>query len=59
LVAGGRYLTRTVYLEVARSSVGDASTRIEWRLRPQLTIVTSFLASGDQRASLRWRRESN
>jgi translocation and assembly module TamB len=57
LVAGGVYLTSDVYLEVARTGLGQASTQVEWRVRPQLVLVTSFLANGDRRASVRWRRE--
>ncbi|HVY84652.1 MAG TPA: translocation/assembly module TamB domain-containing protein [Caulobacterales bacterium] len=59
LVAGGVYLTRNVYVEVARTGVGQASTRVEWTLRPKLVLITSFLQNGDQRVSVRWRRESN
>ncbi len=59
LVAGGVYLTRDVYLEVARTGLGQASTSVEWRLRPRLLLITSFLPNGDQRASIRWRRESD
>jgi translocation and assembly module TamB len=57
IVTGGRYLTRDVYLEIARSSLGQASTRVEWRVRPKLSLITSFLPNGDGRASIRWRRE--
>ncbi len=56
-VAGGRYLTRDVYVELARNGLGEAQTRVEWRLSPSLTLVTSFAQSGEQRASLRWRTE--
>lgn len=59
LVAGGIYLTRDVYLEVARTGLGEAQTRIEWTVRPRLVLITSFLGNGEQRVSLRWRRESN
>ena len=59
LVAGGVYLTRDVYVEVGRSGLGQASTRVEWTIRPRLVLITSFLSNGDQRASVRWRRESN
>ena len=55
-VAGGRYLTRDVYLELGRTSRGLAESRLEWRVRPQLRINTSYSQSGEQRASLRWRR---
>ncbi|MET0183407.1 MAG: translocation/assembly module TamB domain-containing protein [Caulobacterales bacterium] len=57
LVAGGVYLTRDVYLEVARNGLGQAETTAEWRLRRQLLLITSFLPNSDQRVSLRWRRE--
>jgi translocation and assembly module TamB len=59
LVAGGVYLTRGVYVEVARTGLGQAQTQVEWTIRPRLVLITSFLANGDQRVSLRWRRESN
>lgn len=59
LVAGGVYLTRSVYLEVARTGLGQAQTRVEWTIRPRFVLITSFLGNGDQRVSLRWRRESD
>jgi len=59
LVAGGVYLTRDVYVEVARTGLGQAQTRVEWTVRPRLVLITSFLSNGDQRVSLRWRRESD
>lgn len=59
LVAGGVYLTRDVYVEVARTGLGQAQTRVEWTIRPRLVLITSFLGDGDQRVSLRWRRESD
>jgi len=59
LVAGGVYLTRDVYVEVARNGLGQAETRLEYTIRPRLVLITSFLGNGDQRVSLRWRRESD
>ena len=59
LVAGGVYLTRNVYVEVARSGLGEAQTSIEWTVRPRLVLITSFLGNNDQRVSLRWRHESD
>jgi translocation and assembly module TamB len=56
-VAGGKYLTRNVYLEVARTGVGQTETQVEWRVRPQLYLVSAFEPSGDRRLSVRWRRE--
>ncbi len=59
LLAGGVYLTREVYLELARTGLGEAQTRVEWTVRPRLVLITGFLGNGDQRVSLRWRRESD
>ncbi len=59
LVAGGVYLTRDVYVEVARTGLGQAQTRLEWTMRPRLVLITTFQGNGDQRVSLRWRRETD
>lgn len=59
LVAGGRYLTREVYVELARNGLGEAQTRVEWMLTPDLTLITSFAQDGEQRVSLRWREEAD
>src|SRR5262249_9780874 len=56
-VAGGRYLTRSVYFEVSRSGLGQPGAKVEWRVRQNLSLVTSFLTSGDQRISVRWRKD--
>jgi translocation and assembly module TamB len=56
-VTGGRYLTRSVFFEIARSGLGEPGAKIEWRARPNLSIVTSFIGSGDQRVSVRWRKD--
>lgn len=56
-VAGGKYLTRDVYLEVARTGVGETETQVEWRMRPQLFLISAFEPNGDRRLSVRWRRE--
>jgi translocation and assembly module TamB len=56
-VAGGKYLTRDVYLEVARTGVGETETQVEWRVRPQLFLISAFDPKGDRRLSVRWRRE--
>lgn len=56
-VAGGKYLTRDVYLEVARTGIGETETQVEWRVRPQLFLISAFDPKGDRRLSVRWRRE--
>lgn len=56
-IAGGRYVTRNVYLELSRGALGEAGTKVEWQVRPRLYIVSSFLTNGDQRLSVRWRHD--
>jgi translocation and assembly module TamB len=57
VITGGRYLTRDVYFEVTRTGEGLPGARLEWRARRNLSLVTSFLSDGDQRVSVRWRRD--
>jgi translocation and assembly module TamB len=57
LVSGGKYLTRDVYLEVARGALGEASTSIEWQVKPRFYIISSFRGEGDQRIALRWKKD--
>ena len=56
LVTGGKYITRDVYLEVARGALGATSSSVEWQVRPRLFLISSFLGNGDQRVAVRWRR---
>jgi translocation and assembly module TamB len=57
LVAGGKYLTRDVYVEVSGGALGRAGTAVEWQVRPRLFVISSFLTNGDQRVAVRWRQE--
>jgi translocation and assembly module TamB len=57
LVAGGKYLTREVYVEVSRNALGRAATSVEWQIKPRLFVIPSFLANGDQRLAVRWRQD--
>jgi autotransporter translocation and assembly factor TamB len=50
-------LTRDVYFEITRTGEGLPGARLEWRARRNLSLVTSFLSDGDQRVSVRWRRD--
>ncbi|MBI3438441.1 MAG: translocation/assembly module TamB domain-containing protein, partial [Proteobacteria bacterium] len=47
LVSGGVYLTRGVYVELGRTGLGQAQTRLEWTIRPRMVLITSFLGNGD------------
>lgn len=57
LLTGGKYITRDVYLEVSRGALGQTTSSLEWQVRPRLFVISSFLATGDPKLAIRWRRE--
>lgn len=58
VVSGGRYLTESVYLEVETvGSSAAATTRIEWALTQNLTLLSRLAPDGDAGVALTWRRE--
>ncbi|HCY56443.1 MAG TPA: hypothetical protein DF715_13270, partial [Oceanicaulis sp.] len=58
VVAGGRYLTEDVYLEVETGGgSASATTRIEWALTQNLTLLSRIAPDGDTGVALTWRRE--
>lgn len=58
VVAGGRYLTDTVYLEVeSAGSEGGATTRIEWALTRSVSLLSRLRGDGDASVAVSWRTE--
>jgi len=57
-VAGGRYITDDVYLEIIGGGENGAAANVEWRVRRNLTISSKFGGQGDASLSIRWRRQS-
>lgn len=57
VVSGGRYLTESVYLEVETAGSAAATTRIEWALTQNLTLLSRLAPDGDAGVALTWRRE--
>ena len=57
-VAGGRYLTDDVYLEIIGGGEGGAAVNVEWQVRRNLAISSEFGGQGDATLSIRWRRQS-
>ena len=58
-VAGGRYITDDVYLEVIGGGEGGAAVNVEWQVRRNLAVSSKFGGEGDASLSIRWRRESD
>ena len=58
-VAGGRYITDDVYLEIIGGGEGGAAVNVEWQVRRNLAVSSKFGGEGDASLSVRWRRESD
>ena len=57
-VAGGRYISDDVYLEIIGGGENGAAVNVEWQVRRNLTISSKFGGQGDASLSIRWRRQS-
>jgi translocation and assembly module TamB len=57
-VAGGRYLTDDIYLEIIGGGEGGAAVNVEWQVRRNLTVSSKFGGQGDASLSIRWRRQT-
>ena len=57
-VAGGRYITDNVYLEIIGGGTSGAAVNVEWQVRRNLTVSSKFGGTGEATLSVRWRRSS-
>lgn len=57
-VAGGRYITDDVYLEIIGGGEDGAVVNVEWQVRRNLTVSSQFGGQGEASLSIRWRRTS-
>lgn len=57
-VAGGRYITDDVYLEIIGGGEEGAVVNVEWQVRRNLTVSSEFGGEGGATLSIRWRRTS-
>ena len=55
-VSGGKYLTDDVYIELTGGGRTGPSGQVEWRVRRNLSIVSSVASQGDARLSVRFRK---
>lgn len=58
-VAGGRYITDDVYLEIIGGGEAGGAVRVEWQVRRNVAVSSRFGGEGDANLSIRWRRESD
>lgn len=55
-ISGGKYITDNVYLELTGGGRNGPSAQVEYRVRPNLSIVSSVGTQGDTRLSVRFRK---
>ena len=56
-VAGGKYVSDKVYLELSNSARTGQGVQVEWRIRKHLSIVSRVTDQGDHALSIRWRKD--
>ncbi len=56
-VAGGKYVTDKVYIELSNSAKTGQGAQVEWRVRKHLSIVSRVTDQGDHALSIRWRKD--
>jgi translocation and assembly module TamB len=56
-VAGGRYITKNVYLEIIGGGDAGAAVNVEWQVRRNLSI-SSKVGANETSLSIRWRRST-
>ncbi|MDP1632078.1 MAG: translocation/assembly module TamB domain-containing protein [Caulobacter sp.] len=56
-VAGGKYLTDDVYLEIIGGGREGPAAQVEWRVRRNLSLISRLQGQGGGRLSVRWRRD--
>jgi translocation and assembly module TamB len=56
-IAGGKYLTDDVYLEIIGGSREGPAAQVEWRVQKSLSIVSRVGSQGDAKLSIRWRKD--
>lgn len=56
-VAGGKYISDKVYVELSEGARAGPGAQVEWRLRKHLALVSRVTSQGDRAISIRWRRD--
>jgi len=58
-VAGGKYVTDDVYVEIIGGGREGSSAQVEWRIRRTLSLISKLGSQGDAQLSVRWRKDYN
>jgi translocation and assembly module TamB len=56
-VAGGRYISDRIYLELQGGARIGQGAQVEWRVRKHVSVVSRVTSQGDNALSVRWRKD--
>jgi translocation and assembly module TamB len=56
-VAGGKYISNKVYVELTNGTRTGQGAQVEWRVKKHLSVVSRVTSQGDNAVSLRWRKD--
>jgi translocation and assembly module TamB len=56
-LAGGKYVSNKVYVELQSGARIGQGAQVEWRVRKHLSIVSRVTSQGDNALSVRWRKD--
>lgn len=56
-IAGGKYVTDDVYLEIIGGGRDGPAVQVEWRVKRTLSIISRLQGEGGGKLSVRWRRD--
>jgi translocation and assembly module TamB len=56
-IAGGKYVTDEVYLEIIGGGREGPAAQVEWRVKRNLSLVSRLSTGRDNMLSVRWRKD--
>jgi translocation and assembly module TamB len=56
-VAGGKYVSDKLYLELIGGGKAGEAVQLEWRVRNHLSIISRVGGAGDAKLAVRWRKD--
>ena len=55
-VAGGKYITDKIYLEIIGGGREGAAAQLEWRVKRNVSVISRISGQGDSKLQVRWKR---
>jgi translocation and assembly module TamB len=56
-VAGGKYISNRLYVELQGGARTGQGAQVEWRVKKHVAVVSRVTSQGDHAVSVRWRRD--